>query len=46
MKDFTIKVAPEQKNLTNAIEFIENKLNVCKTSGKDKAKAILLAANV
>lgn len=43
MKDFTIKVAPEQKNLTNAIEFIENKLNVCKTSGKDKAKAILLA---
>ncbi len=43
MKDFTIKVAPEQKNLTNAIEFIENKLNVCKTSGKDKTKAILLA---
>ncbi|SFG05887.1 dicarboxylate/amino acid:cation symporter [Oribacterium sp. WCC10] len=43
MKEFTIKVLPEQGNLTNAIEFIEKRLIECKTGSKDRAKAVLLA---
>ncbi|OON87047.1 hypothetical protein BXO88_05800 [Oribacterium sp. C9] len=43
MKEFTVRVSPEQGNLTNAIEFIENRLTECKTGVKDRSKAVLLA---
>ncbi|WP_036610883.1 dicarboxylate/amino acid:cation symporter [Oribacterium sp. P6A1] len=43
MKEFTVRVSPEQGNLTNAIEFIENRLTECKTGVRDRSKAVLLA---
>ena len=43
MKDFTIKVLPEQSNLSYAMEFIEDTLVKCQISGKDKSKSVLLA---
>ena len=43
MKDFTIKILPEQSNLSYAMEFIEDTLVECQISGKDKSKSVLLA---
>ena len=43
MKDFTIKILPEQSNLSYAMEFIEDTLVKCQISGKDKSKSVLLA---
>ena len=42
MKNFTIRLSPEQANLTQAMEFIEHKLDECQINRKDKTKAVLL----
>ena len=43
MKDFTARLLPENENLAEAIEFIEDKLTICRINRKDTLKAMLLA---
>ncbi len=42
MKDFNTRVQSNTENLTQAMTYIDEKLNECKLNKKDKAKALLL----
>lgn len=43
MHDFSAGFVPEDQNLPGALEFVEEKLTLCKVNRKDRIKAMLLA---